>query len=138
MAEQKNSSAPFTILIVDDCKENLSAFTRGLRKPDRRILTAGSGEAGLQQLLTHEIHLILLDIMMPGMDGFETARRIKSHKSLQHIPIIFITGGFDTEDFVQKAFNAGAVDFITKPLRPAVLKSKVEAFIDRYRQEKDR
>jgi signal transduction histidine kinase len=105
-----------TILVVDDNPANLSVIGDFLMENRFRVMVARSGEAGLR--MTHEAHpdLILLDVMLPGMDGFEVCRRLKADEEIRDIPVIFMTGAAKTEDKV-KGFGVGGVDYITKPVQ---------------------
>ncbi|MBN2419216.1 MAG: PAS domain S-box protein, partial [Deltaproteobacteria bacterium] len=123
------------ILLVDDIKENLTALQRQLRKPDRVFYTAGSGQDALTILDNEDISLIILDIKMPGVDGWEVAKRMKSSEKLKNIPILFITAEYLSDEFIQKGFEIGAVDYITKPVEPFLLQCKVDVFLRLYRQQ---
>jgi DNA-binding NarL/FixJ family response regulator len=120
-----NSSEPTnerdSVLLVDDMPQSLGALAHELEADGYNVLIAASGEAALQSLDLVIPDAILLDAMMPGMDGFETCRRIKSRIELAHIPVIFMTGLSETEDVV-KGFAAGGVDYVRKPVHaPEVL-----------------
>src|SRR5207344_1996185 len=95
-------------------------------------VAAGSGREALRQVLKQDFALILLDICMPGMDGFETAELIRRRRRSQHTPIIFLTGAYEDTQSVARGYEVGAVDYIFKPVEPAVLKSKVAVFVDLY------
>ena len=101
-----------TILIIDDDPTNLRAITIYLEKLGPTILVAQNGESGLERALLGQPDLILLDIMMPGIDGFETCRRLKEHETTREIPVIFMTALSETVDKV-KGFDVGAVDYLT-------------------------
>lgn len=122
------------ILIVDDNEENLIAMGAVLEEMGENLVLADSGKKALRLLLDREFALILLDVDMPGMDGFEVATLIRQIKKLQHTPIIFLTALDQNEGYVFKGYSVGAVDYIIKPLDPAVLKSKVKVFVDLYRK----
>jgi PAS domain S-box-containing protein len=124
------------ILIVDDYKENLVAMKTFLDSPEYNIILASSGEEALKKLLSEEIALILLDIKMPGLDGFETARYIKEREKTRHIPIIFITGHSRDQKLVFDGYASGAVDYIFKPGDPVILRSKVSVFVDLYKKNR--
>ena len=124
------------ILIVDDYKENLVAMRSFLDSPEYNIILASSGEEALKKLLSVEIALILLDIKMPGLDGFETAKYIKEREKTRHIPIIFITGHSGDSKLVFDGYASGAVDYIFKPGDPVILRSKVSVFVDLYKKNK--
>lgn len=116
------------ILVVDDTPANLVAAEAALAPLDRTIVTASSGQDALARLLEQDFALVLLDVHMPGMDGFETARWIRSRERTQHLPIIFLTAHSHTEASVLRAYSLGAVDFLFKPIVPEVLRAKVSVF----------
>jgi Response regulator containing a CheY-like receiver domain and a GGDEF domain len=113
------------ILIVDDNQENLKVASAFLREKGYKIALALDGSSALQIVTSNKIDLILLDIMMPGMDGFEVCRRLKENKETAAIPIIFLTAKNDPEDIV-KGFEHGGVDYVTKPLKKEELFARVE------------
>ena len=123
-----------SILIVDDRPENLLTLEMLLESPELEIIRADSGEQALSQTLDHDFALILLDVQMPGMDGFETAELLRSHKKTSGIPIIFVTAAHKELHHVFKGYDSGAVDYMFKPLEPVVLKSKVKIFLELFRQ----
>lgn len=118
------------ILIVDDRMENLVALEAILGSLDHTLVRARSGEEALKALLTHEFALILLDVSMPGMDGFETAARIKRREKTRDIPIIFLTGLNSEPHHAFRGYAVGAVDYLAKPFDPWVLRTKVSVFVD--------
>jgi PAS domain S-box-containing protein len=118
------------ILLVDDRPENLLALQAILEPLGETLLYANSGEDALRQLLRHEVAVILLDVQMPELDGFETARLIKERERTRHIPIIFVTAISKEEEQVFRGYSAGAVDYVFKPFNPDVLRSKVAVFIE--------
>jgi signal transduction histidine kinase len=122
--------APVEILIVDDRPENLLALEALLEPLGQRCISAHSGDEALRQLLVRDIVLILLDVQMPGINGFETARLIKARERSRHIPIIFLTAINKEEQYVFEGYEAGAVDYLFKPFNPDVLRSKVAVFVD--------
>lgn len=122
------------ILIVDDRKENLLATERVLRHLDAGILTANSGSEALSLVLRHRFALVLLDVQMPEMDGFETAMLMQDHESVRGIPIIFVTAISKEERYANQAAELGAVDYIFKPINPEILRSKVKVYLDLYVQ----
>ncbi|GAA0950347.1 hypothetical protein GCM10009550_28800 [Actinocorallia libanotica] len=124
------------ILLVDDREENLIALEAILSSLDQELVRARSGEEALKALLTDEYAVILLDVVMPGMDGFETARDIKRRKKTRNIPIIFLTALNSDPDYAFRGYAAGAVDFIAKPFDPWVLRAKVSVFVDLYNKNK--
>jgi diguanylate cyclase (GGDEF)-like protein len=112
-----------SILIVDDEKYNLALLNRILA-PDYTIFAAKSGKEALERVSENLPDLILLDILMPEMDGFEVCKELKDNPEAQHIPVIFITG-LDSENDEEKGFNLGAVDYITKPLKEAIIRVRI-------------
>jgi PAS domain S-box-containing protein len=118
------------ILLVDDRPENLLALEAILEPLGQQLLYAHSGEDALRQLLLHDVAVILLDVQMPELDGFETAALIKQRERTRHIPIIFVTALSKDEQQVFRAYSAGAVDYVFKPFSPDVLRSKVSVFIE--------
>lgn len=124
------------ILLVDDREENLIALEAILSSLDQELVRARSGEDALKALLTDEYAVILLDVVMPGMDGFETARDIKRRKKTRDIPIIFLTAINSDPDYAFRGYAAGAVDFISKPFDPWVLRAKVSVFVDLYNKNR--
>jgi DNA-binding response OmpR family regulator/DNA-binding CsgD family transcriptional regulator len=105
------------VLVVDDVPDNLSVLHDALDESGYTVLVATSGEAALQRAAQALPDIVLLDAMMPGLDGFEVARRLKAHAQTAHIPIIFMTGLTETEHLVA-ALDAGGVDYVTKPIKP--------------------
>jgi serine phosphatase RsbU (regulator of sigma subunit)/DNA-binding response OmpR family regulator len=127
---------PVSVLLVDDRQDNLVALQAILAPLGHRLVPVRSGEEALKQLLTDEFALILLDVMMPGMDGFETAARVKQREKTKDIPIIFLTALTDDVANAMRGFSTGAVDFITKPFESWMLLAKVSVFIDLYRKNR--
>ena len=125
-----------SILIVDDQVENLLALEAVLEPLGQRVVRAGSGEEALARLLREDFALILLDVQMPDMDGFQTAAFIKRRDKTRHIPIIFLTALSKELHHVFRGYSAGAVDYVVKPFDPIVLRSKVAVFVDLYRKER--
>ncbi|MGI8686106.1 MAG: SpoIIE family protein phosphatase [Acidimicrobiales bacterium] len=126
--------APAVILLVDDRPENLVALEAVLEPLGHELRRAGSGEEALKHLLTQDVALILLDVQMPGMDGFETAARIKERERTAEIPIIFLTA-YDRETAsAMHAFSTGAVDYVTKPFDGGLLRAKVDVFVDLHQK----
>ena len=117
------------ILLVDDRPENLLALEAVLDDLGTNFVKANSGEEALRRLLENEFAIVLLDIQMQGMDGFETARLIRTRAKNRHTPIIFLTA-YDTEpDQLEKGYSLGAVDFLTKPFIPYILRAKLAALV---------
>jgi two-component system cell cycle response regulator len=122
------------LLIVDDRPENILALEKVLRPLPVKLISATSGNDALALVLEQAFALILLDVQMPDMDGFETAELIRSNDDSRHIPIIFVTAISKEERFVFKGYEAGAVDYLFKPIDPEVLLGKVNIFLELYRQ----
>jgi len=127
---------PVEILIVDDRAENLLALEAILERLGQKLVRAHSGDEALRLLLTHDFAVILLDVQMPGIDGFETARLIKSRERTRYIPIIFLTAISKDEEYVFEGYSVGAVDYMTKPFKPDILRSKVSVFVDLYQKQR--
>src|SRR5690242_20988782 len=124
------------ILLVDDRPENLLALEAILSALDQTLVRASSGEEALKALLTDDFAVILLDVQMPGMDGFETAAHIKRRERTRDIPIIFLTAINHGPHHTFRGYAAGAVDYISKPFDPWVLRAKVSVFVDLYLKER--
>ncbi|MDS1269906.1 response regulator [Lipingzhangella sp. LS1_29] len=120
------------ILLVDDREDNLISLEAALTALDQNLVRASSGEAALKALLEREFAVILLDVMMPGMDGFETAAHIKQRERTKDIPIIFLTGAEIARHQVFRGYSTRSIDYLTKPFDPSVLQAKVEVFIELY------
>ncbi len=121
------------VLIVDDIPENLSLLHDALDESGYTVLVATNGESALQRARQSLPDVILLDAVMPGMDGFEVARRLKADFVTHHIPIVFMTGLTETEHVVA-AFAAGGADYVTKPIRPAEVLARIGAHVHNARQ----
>jgi DNA-binding NarL/FixJ family response regulator len=119
-------SAADVVLIVDDVPDNLSLLHDALDEAGFTVLVATNGESALQRAAQAQPDIVLLDAMMPGMDGFEVARRLKALSETAHIPIVFMTGLTETEHVVA-AFQAGGVDYVTKPIRPREVLARIAA-----------
>jgi CheY-like chemotaxis protein len=120
------------ILLVDDRPENLVALEAILSSLGQILVPVRSGEQAIAAVLADEYAVVLLDIMMPGMDGFETATQIKRHAKSRDVPIIFLTAATMQPEQAFRGYAAGAVDYLAKPFDPWVLKSKVSVFVDLY------
>ena len=129
-AAREEPREPVNILLVDDRPENLLALEAILEPLGQRLVRAHSGEEALRHLLTQDFALILLDVQMPGMNGFEAAQLIKSRERSRHIPIIFLTAINKEDQYVFRGYEVGAVDYLFKPFNPDVLRSKVAVFVD--------
>ncbi|MFN7131702.1 MAG: two-component system response regulator, partial [Myxococcales bacterium] len=127
---------PVNLLLVDDREGNLLALQAVLAAPDYRLITARSGAEALKLVLKHEFAVILLDVAMPGMDGFETAALIKSRPRSARIPIIFVTASIPDVEHIFKGYSVGAVDYLRKPVDLHVVRAKVAVFAELYRQRR--
>ncbi|MFE3830561.1 two-component system response regulator [Streptomyces sp. NPDC059092] len=124
------------ILLVDDMEDNLTALEAVLASLDERLVRARSGEEAVEALLRQPFALILLDVRMPGMDGFETAYRIKRLDRAKDIPIIFLNGPGSDSGYAYRGYATGAADFLTKPFDPWMLRAKVSVFLDLHRKNR--
>jgi len=130
------SCRPASVLLVDDRPANLVALEATLRPLGIRTVTAVSGPEALRRLLAEEFALVLLDVQMPGMDGFETATLMKRHPRTAHVPIIFVTAIHREASHLFTGYERGAVDYLTKPFDPNILRSKVRVFVDLFIKER--
>ncbi len=128
-----NRSIADVVLIVDDVPDNLSVLHDALDESGYTVLVATNGEAAIQRAAQALPDIVLLDAVMPGMDGFEVARRLKARPDTAHIPIVFMTGLTDTEHVVQ-AFQAGGVDYVTKPIRAKEVLARMAVHVQGARQ----
>jgi signal transduction histidine kinase len=124
-------------LLVDDLPDNLLALSGLLQSEDIETLSARSGSEALELLLMHEFALAFLDVQMPEMDGFRLAELMRGSERTRHVPIIFVTAGAREQQRMFKGYEAGAVDFIYKPIEPHVLKNKADVFFQLYRQRQE-
>jgi PAS domain S-box-containing protein len=132
-----SSPVPAKILVVDDDPRNLVAVEEILRAPGIEIITADGGEAALRQVLKHDFAVILLDVQMPRLDGYEVAGLIRNRPRSSRVPILFLTA-FNKDDMhVFRGYSAGAVDYVFKPIEPLILRSKVDVFVDLYRKTEE-
>jgi diguanylate cyclase (GGDEF)-like protein len=134
MGRAENTLEVIDILAVDDEQVNLLLLTGLLRREGVNVVTARSGYDALKLMTKHDFALILLDVMMPGLDGFTTAERIRSDEHTCHIPIIFITAISKEQRHVFKGYEAGAVDYLIKPFEHEILRNKVQVFVEMHRQ----
>ena len=125
------------ILLVDDLKDNLLALEGLLRRDDVEIFKAKSGTEALEFMIPHEFAVALIDVQMPGMNGFELAEIMRSTKNTKNMPIIFVTANAKEQSFSFKGYESGAVDFLPKPLDTFAVKSKVNIFIELYRHKNE-
>jgi CheY-like chemotaxis protein len=125
-----------SILLVDDMEDNLIALEAVLGSLNQPLVRARSGEEAMKALLRQSFAVVLLDVRMPGMDGFETATNIKRLDQTKDTPIIFLTGSEGDGDYAFRGYATGAADFLTKPFDPWVLRAKVNVFIDLHRKNR--
>ena len=125
------------VLMVDDRPENLLSLEELLRDQGYDLVRASSGNEALRLTLKRDFALVLLDVQMPEMDGFETAELMRANPKTKHIPIIFVTAGMKDLQFQFKGYDSGAVDYLAKPIEPLFLQSKVRIFAELYRQRRE-
>jgi two-component system sensor histidine kinase/response regulator len=130
------TNPPVNILIVDDIVHNITALEALLARPDIAVLVADSGTAALDLLLKHEVALAILDVNMPGMNGFELAALMRGSPRTSHVPIIFLTATAQDASRTFRGYEAGAVDFLYKPFDPRILQSKVDVFVQLEQQKR--
>jgi signal transduction histidine kinase len=128
---------PAKILIVDDLPENLLALDALIRQEDRLIFQASCGVDALALLLEHEFALAILDVQMPGMNGFELAELMRGTERTHHLPIVFVSAAGKESNYAFKGYESGAVDFLYKPLDVHAVKSKVHVFVELYCQRRE-
>lgn len=129
------SDHPLEILIVDDTPMNLVVLEHMLKRGDISIRTAQDGQQALEMVAAHDFALILLDVQMPGLNGYDTARAIKESPRGAGVPIIFVTSIFQDPENVRRGYEVGAVDYLFRPVDAQMLRSKVNVFIDLHRQK---
>src|SRR5690349_23296488 len=135
VSEPQAEAAPQAkILLVDDEPKSLFALQELLSTLGQNLLTAASGEEALRLALKNDFAVILLDVRMPGMDGFETARMIRNRERSRLTPIIFLTAAADEMSSMFRGYEAGAVDYLPKPVVPEILKAKVAVFVELFRK----
>ena len=125
------------LLVVDDYPENLISMRALLERQEWQVVTAGSGVEALGMLLEHEVDLVLLDVQMPGMDGYEVARLMRGSQRTRLTPIIFLTANEQSQAAVLKGYASGAVDYLFKPFDPNILKPKVHALLEQQRSRRE-
>ncbi len=130
------TNSPVNILIVDDIVHNITALEALLARPNLAVLVADSGTAALDLLLKHEVALAILDVNMPGMNGFELAALMRGSPRTSHVPIIFLTATAQDASRTFRGYEAGAVDFLYKPFDPRILQSKVDVFVQLEEQKR--
>ncbi len=131
------SETPINILIVDDETQNLTVLEAILNDPGYRLVRAESAEQALLALLADEFALAILDIRMPGLTGFELAELMKTREKTANVPIIFLTAYYTEDQHSVRGYEIGAVDYLTKPVNPAALRSKVAVFAELYRERSE-
>jgi signal transduction histidine kinase len=134
---QPEVAAPIQILIVDDEPKNLVVLETILNDPDYRLVRAHSADEALLALVAEQFALLILDIRMPGMTGFELAEVIKKRKKTAQVPIIFLTAYYSEDQHVLEGYGSGAVDYLHKPVNPQILRSKVAVFAELHRKSRD-
>src|SRR5437588_12866173 len=134
---QETSRSKAAILLVDDRPDNLDALEAVLKDFGQDLIRARSGQEALRLLFDRDFAVILLDVRMPDMDGFETAELIRKRQRSRHTPIIFITAADATPEQLARGYSTGAVDFIFKPYMPEVLKAKVRIFLELFKKSEE-
>ena len=134
---ERMEQATQILLVVDDRPENLEAMQALLEHGDWQLRCVDGGEAALQCLLEEDVGLVLLDVQMPHMDGFEVARLMRGNPRTRHTPIIFVSAIAQTQDAVLRGYATGAVDFILKPFDPSVLRHKIHALLEHERSRSE-
>jgi two-component system sensor histidine kinase/response regulator len=134
--DPQRTESRINVLVVDDVPQNLVAISALLTRPGVKVLTAPSGTAALEILLVEEVALALVDVQMPQMDGFELAELIRGSERTRHVPLIFLTASASDPGRTFRGYEAGAVDFLHKPVDPVVLRSKVDVFIELHSQRR--
>ncbi|UUU22061.1 response regulator [Streptomyces sp. DSM 40750] len=134
MTTQDRTDGSAGILLVDDMEDNLIALEAVLASLNEPLIRARSGEEAMKALLRRRFAVVLLDIRMPGMDGFETAAHIKRLDQTKDVPIIFLTGTDADAGYAFRGYATGAADYLTKPFDPWVLRAKVSVFLELHRK----
>ena len=133
-SESEVNVIPAKILLVDDEPRNLDVLESLIQSPELELVRALTADQALMELLAGEFAVIVLDIQMPGMSGIELANLIKRRKRSEHIPIIFLTAYYQEDEDVLMGYGSGAVDYLTKPINPQILRSKIGVFVDLFRK----
>ncbi|MET7619043.1 response regulator [Streptomyces sp. NPDC005408] len=136
MSTEATTADRASILLVDDMEDNLVALEAVLGSLNEPLVRARSGEEAMKALLRQKFAVVLLDVRMPGMDGFETASNIKRLDQTKDVPIIFLTGTEADSGYAFRGYATGAADFLTKPFDPWVLRAKVNVFLDLHRKNR--
>src|SRR3569833_2933015 len=134
MDDNSITEVPVNILIVDDEPKNLAVLETVLDDPGYKLVRAPSGEEALLALMADEFAVLVLDVRMPGMSGCEVAQLVKERKKTARIPIIFLTAYYNEDQHILEGYVSGAVDYLHKPVNPAVLRSKVAVFAELHRR----
>ncbi|WP_019074073.1 response regulator [Streptomyces hokutonensis] len=134
MSAEATTDERASILLVDDMEDNLLALEAVLGSLNEPLVRARSGEEAMKALLRQRFAVVLLDIRMPGMDGFETAANIKRLDQTKDVPIIFLTGSDSDAGYAFRGYATGAADYLTKPFDPWVLRAKVTVFLELHRK----
>jgi response regulator RpfG family c-di-GMP phosphodiesterase len=136
MSTEATTTDRASILLVDDMEDNLVALEAVLGSLNEPLVRARSGEEAMKALLRQKFAVVLLDVRMPGMDGFETASNIKRLDQTKDVPIIFLTGTEADSGYAFRGYATGAADYLTKPFDPWVLRAKVNVFLDLHRKNR--
>jgi len=136
MSTEASTDERASILLVDDMEDNLVALEAVLGSLNEPLVRARSGEEAMKALLRQRFAVVLLDIRMPGMDGFETAANIKRLDQTKDVPIIFLTGTDSDSGYAFRGYATGAADYLTKPFDPWVLRAKVTVFLELHRKNR--
>src|SRR5687768_4945278 len=137
VSDRTSDEAPVNVLLVDDRPDNLLVMETILADLNQNLICATSAREALKFLLVEDVALILLDVQMPGLSGFEFAELIRERERTQHTPIIFVSATSVDEQYVFKGYSLGAVDYLTKPFTPEILRSKVSFFTKLFRQNQE-
>src|SRR4051812_19021216 len=133
---EKHTESNVGILVVDDVVQNLAAIEAVIRRPGLEVFKASSGTQALELLLVKDVALALVDVRMPNMDGFELAELMRGTERTREVPIIFMTAELHDPKRTFRGYEAGAVDFLHKPVDPNILKSKVGVFVELHSQRR--
>jgi PAS domain S-box-containing protein len=137
IASMAHQQAPVNILIVDDEPRNLTVLEAILEDPAYRLVRAESAEQALHALLADEFALLILDIRMPGATGLELAQLVRARKKTSNVPIVFLTAYYNEDQHIIQGYDPGGVEYLSKPLNPAILRSKVAFFAELYRKQRN-
>jgi CheY-like chemotaxis protein len=137
VSREEFADGPPSVLIVDDNTDSLRSLELLLEPLGARVVTAGSGHEAIRLLESEQFAVVLLDVQMPGMDGFETSASIRGQEQNRSIPIIFLTGLSTAPEHIFRGYEAGAVDYIVKPFDPIILRSKVAVFVELFEKSRE-